>query len=40
MSEEQIMLKLELYLVSFYQNNCIKHINFNDITVPISKKIY
>ncbi len=35
MSEEQIMLKLEMYLFSFYQNNCIEHTCQSAINVYI-----
>ncbi len=33
MSEEQIMLELEMYLVYFCQNNCIEHTCLSAINI-------
>ncbi len=33
MSEEQTMLKLKMYLVSFCQNNCIEHTYLSAINI-------
>ncbi len=33
MSEEQIMLKLEMYIVSFCQRNCIAHTCLSSINI-------
>ncbi len=37
MSEEQIMLKLEMYLVYFCQNNCIEHTCLRAINIIFPK---